>query len=577
MPPEEKTMLTRKELKQRGKHSLKKHYLIFTVICLISAFLASEFRGSLNFSTLRNYEEFTDNPVFEGGRGVLFNIIQQFSSGSIPITISASVNSLAGTERGGIVLLILIGTVAMFVFWMFIQNTFGVILRRIFLESHTYESVPRSRVLFLLKIKKWMKAAWIMLVKYFFQLLWSLTIIGGIIKHYSYFLVPYITAENPDITACQAVTLSRKMMKGHKWECFVFELSFLGWELLGILTLGVFNILYTNPYKTAAFTEYFVQLRQEAKKNKIPGTELLNDIYLYEKADTLLLMEKYVDILDIMETPSPQEPELPGIKGFFARNFGILLFWGKQEKRYEQLQAQHVRNAELYEALKGTVYPTRLHPIPEERKRNQIESLNYMRPYSIWSLILIFLGLSFFGWLWEVTFHLILSGEFANQGFLNGPWIPLYGSASVLILTLLYKLRKNPGMEFLASIILCGFLEYMTSLILETISGGIKWWDYSEYFLNLNGRICAEGLLVFGARGIIVVYVLAPLADNLIHAADQKLLKLFTLVLLILFCLDAAYSPFHPNTETGITETSFSIPSREEADRFPYGDNTSQL
>lgn len=408
-----------------------------------------------------------------------------------------------------------------------------------------------------------MKASWIMLVKSFFQILWSLTIAGGIIKHYSYFLVPYITAENPDMTARQAVTLSRKMMKDHKWECFVFELSFLGWEILGILTLGVFNILYTNPYKTAAFTEYFVQLRQEAKKAKIPGIDLLNDIYLYEKADALLLMEKYVDILDIMETPSPQEPELPGIKGFFARNFGILLFWGKQEKRYEQLHAQHVRNAELCEALKGTVYPTRLHPIPEERKRNQIESLNYMRQYSIWSLILIFLGLSFFGWLWEVTFHLLLSGEFVNQGFLNGPWIPIYGSASVLILTLLYRLRKNPGMEFLASIFLCGLLEYMASLVLETISGGIKWWDYSEYFLNLNGRVCAEGLLVFGAGGIIVVYVLAPLADNLLHAADQKLLKLFTLVLLVLFCVDAAYSPFHPNTETGITETSFSIPIRK--------------
>lgn len=556
-------MLTRKELKQRGKHSLKKHYLIFTAICLISAFLASEFRGSLNFSTLRNYEEFIDNPVFEEWRGFLLNIIQQISPGSILVTMSASVNSLAETERGEIVLLILTGTVAMFVFWVFIQNTFGVILRRIFLESHTYEAVPISRVLFLLKIKKWMKASWIMLIKSFFQLLWSLTIAGGIIKHYSYFLVPYITAENPDMTARQAVTLSRKMMKGHKWECFVFELSFLGWEILGILTLGVFNILYTNPYKTAAFTEYFVQLRQEAKKAKIPGIDLLNDIYLYEKADALLLMEKYVDILDIMETPSPQEPELPGIKGFFARNFGILLFWGKQEKRYEQLHAQHVRNAELYEALKGTVYPTRLHPIPEESKRNQIESLNYMRQYSIWSLILIFLGLSFFGWLWEVTFHLLLSGEFANQGFLNGPWIPIYGSASVLILTLLYRLRKNPGMEFLASIILCGFLEYMTSLVLETISGGIKWWDYSEYFLNLNGRVCAEGLLVFGAGGIIVVYVLAPLADNLLHAADQKLLKLFTLVLLVLFCVDAAYSPFHPNTETGITETSFSIPIRK--------------
>src|SRR5699024_12327241 len=99
-------MLTRKELKQRGKHSLKKHYLIFTAICLISAFLASVFRGSLNFSTLRNYEEFIDIHVFEGGKGLLLNIIQQLISVLILFSISASVISLAVTDIVVIFLLI---------------------------------------------------------------------------------------------------------------------------------------------------------------------------------------------------------------------------------------------------------------------------------------------------------------------------------------------------------------------------------------------------------------------------------------------------------------------------------------
>ena len=63
-----------------------------------------------------------------------------------------------------------------------------------------------------------------MLVKYIYEFLWSLTVIGGIIKRYSYYMVPYIVAENPDISAKNAIRLSRKMMNGHKWECFVFEL-----------------------------------------------------------------------------------------------------------------------------------------------------------------------------------------------------------------------------------------------------------------------------------------------------------------------------------------------------------------
>ena len=139
--------------------------------------------------------------------------------------------------------------------------------------------------------------------------------------------------------------------------------------------------------------------------------EYLNDAYLYKKADALDLTEKYVDILDIMETPPLEVPGLPGLKGFLAKNFGILLFWGKQEKHYEAVQARQIKNKELSDAVKGLVYPSRLFPIPEEEKRVQAETLNYTRQYSIWSLLIIFLGFSIFGWLWEVTLHLVTSGS----------------------------------------------------------------------------------------------------------------------------------------------------------------------
>ena len=88
-------------------------------------------------------------------------------------------------------------------------------------------------------------------------MLWNFTIIGGIIKHYSYYLVPYIAAENPDIAPGEAIRLSRRLMKGHKWECFVFGLSFLPWALLGGLTAGLSELLYSNAYRAAAFTEYY--------------------------------------------------------------------------------------------------------------------------------------------------------------------------------------------------------------------------------------------------------------------------------------------------------------------------------
>ena len=107
------------------------------------------------------------------------------------------------------------------------------------------------------------------------------------------------------------------------------------------------------------------------------------------------------------------------------------------------------------------------------------------------------------GWIWEVTFHLISSHTFVNRGVLHGPWLPIYGSGGILILICLKKLRNKPVVEFFASVVLCGFVEYFASLYLE-ISCGRRWWNYNGYFLNLNGRICAEGLLVFGLGGVVI-------------------------------------------------------------------------
>lgn len=111
---------------------------------------------------------------------------------------------------------------------------------------------------------------------------------------------------------------------------------------------------------------------------------------------------------------------------------------------------------------------------------------------SFWPMVMIFFTMSLTGWLWEVCLHLISDGSFVNRGFLHGPWLPIYGSGSILILTLLHKLRKKPLLEFLAIILLCGCIEYYISWFLEQMYDGMRWWDYSDYFLNLNGRVCVE-------------------------------------------------------------------------------------
>ena len=599
---------------------MKRHYVIFVAACLIAAFLAAEFTGSLNFSTAQNYEETYEqvqsdlngegtyriktkvdsigwadvirimtednmqagremsreirenaiedsengNPMFGRTRGVLSNIVNQVSSGSIIVTAAAAIGSITGSDNLGLLILIIIGALGIFIFWFLIQNTFPVVIRRVFLEGMIYDRVTPQRFVFLLRVKKWLKASWIMFAKYVWYLLWCLTLVGIVVKHYSYFLVPYIAAENPDMTARQAVTLSRKMMKGHKWQCFVFELSFLGWEALGALTMGIFNVLYTNPYKVAAFTRYYAELRAEAIEKGIPGAELLYDNYLYEKAESYVIAAKYPDVIKVMEQPEDMAEKLTGWRGFLARNFGILLLRREQERAYERHQADYVRVHSMIDDVQREAYPVRLYPVPEEERRKLVQSLNYMRYYSLWSLIVIFLSMSMFGWLWEVGMHLVSYGEFVNRGALHGPWLPIYGTGAVLILTVLNRFRKNPALEFGAAIVLCGFLEYMTSLVMEIVTGGTKWWDYSGYFLNLNGRICAEGLLVFGIGGLAIVYIIAPVIDDLTGRLNERKVMTVCTVLLVLFLADAVYSQIHPNTGEGVTDIE-----EAKSDAFP--------
>ena len=93
-----------------------------------------------------------------------------------------------------------------------------------------------------------------------FTFLWSLLfIIPGIIKTYAYAMTFYIQNDHPEMTETDAITASREMMRGHKWELFVLDLSFIGWYLLCGLTFGLLA-LYVVPYHNAARTAFYENL-----------------------------------------------------------------------------------------------------------------------------------------------------------------------------------------------------------------------------------------------------------------------------------------------------------------------------
>lgn len=97
-----------------------------------------------------------------------------------------------------------------------------------------------------------------------YVMLWSLLlVVPGIVKLYSYRMVPYILAEHPELSANEVITRSRKMMNGNKWQAFKLDLSFIGWILLGTVTLGIVQVFWTSPYMESAQAALYLKLRDE--------------------------------------------------------------------------------------------------------------------------------------------------------------------------------------------------------------------------------------------------------------------------------------------------------------------------
>ena len=90
-----------------------------------------------------------------------------------------------------------------------------------------------------------------------------LFVVPGIFLHYRYRMVPYLLAENPYLPAGRAMQLSRRMMHGEKWHAFLLDLSFLGWYLLCVLTLG-FGLVFLEPYRMVTNAELYALLRSKA-------------------------------------------------------------------------------------------------------------------------------------------------------------------------------------------------------------------------------------------------------------------------------------------------------------------------
>lgn len=176
-------------------------------------------------------------------------------------------------------------------------------------------------------------------------------------------------------------------------------------------------------------------------------------------------------------------------------------------------------------------------------------------PHNFDFYVLLFFIAAFAGWLWEVLLFFFTEHAFINRGVYEGPYLPIYGVGGLLLCILLWRMKKKPLPVFLLSLSVCTVLEYLTSLFLEQ-KWGIRWWDYSGHYLNLNGRVCLLGAVVFGLGGTALVCLFLPFYEKLYDQIPEKWRKTASIFLLLVFITDGARCAMHPNTGTGISFSS---------------------
>ena len=156
---------------------------------------------------------------------------------------------------------VIISSIIGFLISVFVGNAIAVGLCNYFIKNT--DSKPSFKDAFSgFKIKYGRNIGTILLIGIKIALWSILFVIPGIIKTYEYAIIPYILADDPEISSKDAFKKAKQMMKGNKWRLFKLEFSFIGWVLLCVLTLGI-GTFFLIPYVNAANAEFYVELKNK--------------------------------------------------------------------------------------------------------------------------------------------------------------------------------------------------------------------------------------------------------------------------------------------------------------------------
>ena len=523
-------MWKQKTLKKKVRTGLRQNYWTVVSVCFLIALLTSAYPASTTFigahavnpgSTLliagpfspdsansevviETLQNFLDNTAvsdfFASDHAFPVDFLIDLVSPGISAVISLlrAVNNYIAESWDASTFFLILGVLTALCYQLFIGNVLIVGEKRFFLEQHSYRKTPISKIFCLYKLRCLAGPVWIMFCRSFFQVLWNLTLIGGIIKYYEYRMIPFILAENPKINRKNAFFLSKQLMNRNKWKLFRLHLSFLGWKILAVLTFGILDLAFVNPYLTGCEAELYLTLRRNYVLSRSPRYECLNDSYLEHvpSEDELLISKALYD-----DSRGPYTK----ISYFAPEQYPVFLF-------SVQPPFRAVRS-----------------PVKADRK------------YSFLSLVFLFHAFSLLGYAGETAIHLIANGALPDAPTPFAPWLPIYGLYGILILLAVKHFYDKPALVFLLNFISYTVIEYLTSLAGEFWLG-YRLWDYSGYLLNLDGRVYAGGSVSAAILGCAFLYYLAPRITDLFLKLKKNIRILLCLVLSALFIAAATLS-----------------------------------
>lgn len=155
----------------------------------------------------------------------------------------------------------------------------------------------------------------------------------------------------------------------------------------------------------------------------------------------------------------------------------------------------------------------------------------------IYYLILYFFIFAFLGWILESLYSIYELGHFTKRGFLYGPICPIYGYGAIMLITFLTKYKDNSIKLFIYSAIVFSIFEYLVSFILDALFAA-HWWDYTNDFFNLNGRISIFYSFAWGIIAILFINHIYPFLKRKVDIVLDKVPYSFQITLLrLLLCL----------------------------------------